>query len=214
MNKDPKKIINENNDLGPQDEAVISFLLKNEPEIKPSFLFIQNLKEKIDGQKTIKPKPSPYVFFMEHRYAFSLAVLLLIFAPVAYRLGTHSTQEPNIPKQLEQGTEIAPSTLQMEMVTPAADTTVTPTNLRKTSGNSIESILLLAIVKKERVKPEDVLIIKIEEKTWPDGCLGLPEKRETCTQALEPGYHIEALVNGKTTLFRSDTSGVMLRKEK
>jgi uncharacterized protein YeaC (DUF1315 family) len=102
----------------------------------------------------------------------------------------------------------------MEMVAPKAGTVMTPTSFRKASDTSIENILLLAIAKKERVKPEDIFITKIEEKTWPDGCLGLPQKREKCTQALMPGYRIEALVKGKTTIFRSDASGSVIQKEK
>lgn len=214
MNKDPKKFIHENNNLGPEDEAVISFLLKSEPEIKPSPLFVQNLKEKIATQKIITVRPSPYVFFMEYRYAFSFVVLLLIFSPVAYRLSTRSALEPTTPIQsLEQSTGTTPQTPQMEMVAPAADTTTTPTNFRKTTGDSIENIIFLAIVKKERVKPEDVFIINIEKQTWSDNCLGLPEKREECTKILTSGYHIEVLVNGKEVIYRSDTSGVTIRKE-
>jgi hypothetical protein len=213
MNKDPKKFIHENNNLGPEDEAVISFLLKSEPEIKPSPLFVQNLKEKIATQKIITVRPSPYVFFMEYRYAFSLALLLLIFTPIAFQVTKKQSQTNETLLETVNDTSINSSaTMQMEMSAPE-NSAPAPTTLRKTAGGSIEEVLHLAITKQEKIKPESLVITNIQEKTWPDACLGLAAPDEMCTQALVVGFSIEALVDGKSALYRSDTSGTILIKE-
>ncbi|MCH7523388.1 MAG: hypothetical protein IH920_06425 [Chloroflexi bacterium] len=39
--------------------------------------------------------------------------------------------------------------------------------------------------------PQDQVVLRSKERhTWPDGCLGLPEPGEACTEALVEGYRI------------------------
>ncbi|MEK7604610.1 MAG: hypothetical protein AAB442_02340 [Patescibacteria group bacterium] len=49
--------------------------------------------------------------------------------------------------------------------------------------------------------------------TWNDGCLGLGGPAESCLQALVPGFRVEMLAQGKTYLYRTDKTGVVVRAE-
>lgn len=44
------------------------------------------------------------------------------------------------------------------------------------------------------VRKEQVVFASQERQTWPDGCLGLGEKGEACTEALVEGYRIKLTV--------------------
>lgn len=50
-------------------------------------------------------------------------------------------------------------------------------------------------------------------RTWPDGCLGLPNPDELCTQALVEGWEIVLTDNGKTWTYRTDSTGQNTRLE-
>ncbi|HIA92026.1 TPA: hypothetical protein EYO12_02815 [Candidatus Saccharibacteria bacterium] len=46
-----------------------------------------------------------------------------------------------------------------------------------------------------------------EEQTWPDGCLGLPDVDQICTQALVEGYRITVVSDEHTAVFRTNLTG-------
>jgi hypothetical protein len=60
---------------------------------------------------------------------------------------------------------------------------------------------------------EKVLIETAFEKEWPDGCLGLAQPDEFCTQALVPGWEVTVLVNGESVVYRTNTNGSVIREE-
>lgn len=56
-------------------------------------------------------------------------------------------------------------------------------------------------------------INNFSRETWPNGCLGLPQPDELCTQALVEGWRI-TLSNGRQTwVYRTDSQGRVLRLE-
>ena len=50
-------------------------------------------------------------------------------------------------------------------------------------------------------------------KIWSDGCLGLPQPDEFCTQALVHGWHITLSDGRQTWVYRTDQVGRALRLE-
>lgn len=56
-------------------------------------------------------------------------------------------------------------------------------------------------------------LVKIEEQTWNDGCLGLGGAAESCLQALVEGYRLEFTAEGKTYVYRTDKAGTAVRQE-
>ncbi|NJL23268.1 MAG: hypothetical protein HC895_24510 [Leptolyngbyaceae cyanobacterium SM1_3_5] len=58
-----------------------------------------------------------------------------------------------------------------------------------------------------------VRIVSIDRQTWPDGCLGLAEPGESCTEAIVQGWRVTARANNRTWIYRSDATGVTVRQE-
>ncbi|MCU0537062.1 MAG: hypothetical protein MUD14_24515 [Hydrococcus sp. Prado102] len=56
-------------------------------------------------------------------------------------------------------------------------------------------------------------LVKSNQKTWPDGCLGLPRSDEMCTQALVEGWQIVIESGDRTWIYRTDARGRTIRLE-
>ncbi len=52
-----------------------------------------------------------------------------------------------------------------------------------------------------------------ERQTWPNGCLGLAQPDEICTQAMVPGWRLVLTHQDKTWVYRTNQSGRVLRLE-
>ena len=63
------------------------------------------------------------------------------------------------------------------------------------------------------VEPDQLQIQESSPKTWPDGCLGLAEADEFCTQALVEGWRIVVTDSQKTWIYRTDAQGMVIRLE-
>ena len=50
-------------------------------------------------------------------------------------------------------------------------------------------------------------------KTWPNGCLGLAEPNELCSQALVEGWQIVISYQNRTWIYRTDSTGLNIRSE-
>jgi hypothetical protein len=57
---------------------------------------------------------------------------------------------------------------------------------------------------------EEVEIIKFQEAIWPDTCLGIPKKGETCTEEKLPGYSMEFAVSKQLCQVRGQTPSTVL----
>ncbi len=58
---------------------------------------------------------------------------------------------------------------------------------------------------------EDISVVGQKEAEWPDGCLGLPQLGEACTEALVPGWAISLEANGQSYEVRTDATGATVR---
>jgi hypothetical protein len=63
------------------------------------------------------------------------------------------------------------------------------------------------------VPVESIQLKSIEQMEWPDGCLGLPEQDEVCTQAVTPGWLLAFTADGQEYRFRADQTGTVIRRE-
>src|ERR1044071_9877322 len=57
------------------------------------------------------------------------------------------------------------------------------------------------------VAVENMKITKVEKMDWPNGCLGLPQGDEVCTEAITPGWLLTFNINGKESKYRVDQTG-------
>jgi hypothetical protein len=63
------------------------------------------------------------------------------------------------------------------------------------------------------IDEKSIVIIKVTETTWNDGCLGLGGPAESCLMSLVPGFSVELLAQGKTYMYRTDKTGASVRAE-
>jgi hypothetical protein len=63
------------------------------------------------------------------------------------------------------------------------------------------------------VAVEQIQITKVEPKDWPNGCLGLPQGDEVCTEVVTPGWLLTFNINGQEHKYRVDKTGTLIRQE-
>jgi hypothetical protein len=62
--------------------------------------------------------------------------------------------------------------------------------------------------------PVDQIQIKtVEQRDWPDSCLGLGKPDESCAQVITPGWLVVFNASGKEYSFRADETGTNIRQE-
>lgn len=83
------------------------------------------------------------------------------------------------------------------------------------SGGELPADLLNAIIldlaKQERLRPEDIRLLREEAVTWPNGALGCPGPGEMYTQAEVPGYRVVLESAGHEYDYRAARTGYFRR---
>ncbi|ACB54036.1 unknown [Crocosphaera subtropica ATCC 51142] len=69
------------------------------------------------------------------------------------------------------------------------------------------------ITNNNTINSENLQVEQTEAKTWSDGCLGLAQPDEFCTQALVEGWRVTVTAGETTWVYRTDQTGQNLRKE-
>jgi hypothetical protein len=60
---------------------------------------------------------------------------------------------------------------------------------------------------------ETIEITNVEQKDWPNGCLGLPEGDEACVEAITPGWLLTFNIDNQEYKYRVDQTGTVIRQE-
>jgi hypothetical protein len=63
------------------------------------------------------------------------------------------------------------------------------------------------------VPVESIQLESVEQTDWPNGCLGLPEPEEVCTEVITPGWLLVFSAEGQEYRFRVDQTGMVIRQE-
>ena len=63
------------------------------------------------------------------------------------------------------------------------------------------------------VPVESIQLESVEQTEWPNGCLGLPEPEEVCTEVITPGWLLVFTADGQEYRFRADQTGTVIRQE-
>ncbi|MGA9381165.1 MAG: hypothetical protein WBV73_20580, partial [Phormidium sp.] len=69
------------------------------------------------------------------------------------------------------------------------------------------------LAKRTGIAPGKLRITNYKQETWPNGCLGISEPDQICTQALVPGWRITVTDGQKTWVYRTDNRGRNVRLE-
>jgi hypothetical protein len=60
---------------------------------------------------------------------------------------------------------------------------------------------------------ESIEITSVEQKEWPNGCLGLPDGDEACVEAITPGWLLAFNIDNQEYTYRVDQTGTVIRQE-
>jgi hypothetical protein len=58
----------------------------------------------------------------------------------------------------------------------------------------------------------ELSILRVNQETWLDGCLGLGRPDEGCLQALVPGWQVEVVHHDTSDFYRTDAEGNAIRR--
>lgn len=81
------------------------------------------------------------------------------------------------------------------------------------TGIPAAKAVLKYVMDETRIDELKISIVSVNEKEWPDGCLGLTEKDEVCPMVIVPGYEIVVNAAQEIKTFRTDMEGTMIREE-
>lgn len=135
---------------------------------------------------------------------FLLGIALFAIAVLISSCGSPSAEftEPAPPPESAETTPADPTPTEAERQSDTA-------NLPDQVANQVKT----AIAQSANTSADTIQITSAEQHTWPNGCLGLANPDEFCTQALVEGWQVEA-TNGETTwTYRTDATGSQLRPE-
>ncbi len=63
------------------------------------------------------------------------------------------------------------------------------------------------VAQKENVNKNEVAIVSVTSKEWPNSCLGINKPELVCLQIITPGYEIVARAHGNTYTYHTNASG-------
>lgn len=65
----------------------------------------------------------------------------------------------------------------------------------------------------EGIPVEEIEVTSYESREWTDGCLGLGRADEGCLQVITPGYQVVMEAAGDRFVYRTDQTGLVIRRE-
>ena len=90
----------------------------------------------------------------------------------------------------------------------------TPTN---SNANRLPQEVIRAVrqdlARRTGIAPGKLRISQFSRQDWPDGCLGIAEPDQMCTQALVPGWRVVVSDGRKTWVYRTNINGSIVRLE-
>jgi hypothetical protein len=85
--------------------------------------------------------------------------------------------------------------------------------LVQTLPASVSSLVRQDLARRLGVPVDQLRIVTATSQTWSDGCLGLAQPQEVCTQALVPGWRVRVALGERLWTYRANQSGSSLRLE-
>ena len=92
---------------------------------------------------------------------------------------------------------------------PAIDLVTTPSAASLAAERAVRALLAQSL----KLPVDRVEVLKVEATNWPDGCLGLPQSGEACTERITPGFRVTLSGQDKTHVYRTDSRGLAARPD-
>jgi len=83
-----------------------------------------------------------------------------------------------------------------------------------TGTNIISEKILNKLAEELTVQDNDIKIVSVADKEWPDACLGMAKGDELCATVITPGLEIIFDVQEERYFYRTNMDGTVLRFEK
>lgn len=77
----------------------------------------------------------------------------------------------------------------------------------------VQSAVLDEAVKRTSLTVADLKIVSARSQNWSDGCLGLAQPDELCTQVITPGWQVVVTDGIRNWTYRTNESGALIRLE-
>jgi hypothetical protein len=105
--------------------------------------------------------------------------------------------------------------------TPETGSTNPPNSAEGAPAGSIHNLPVPAAVDAAKARAaadagtavSQVLVLTAYEREWPNGCLGLEQAGEMCTQVIVPGWEVTVQAKGATHVYRTNENGTVIRKQ-
>ncbi len=78
---------------------------------------------------------------------------------------------------------------------------------------SVSQAVIQEVSNMTNIDPNKLKILNYSQTSWPDGCLGLPNPGEFCTQAFVEGWQVVVGNSDKEWIYRTNANGNYLRLE-
>ncbi|MDJ0733676.1 MAG: hypothetical protein QNJ47_06235 [Nostocaceae cyanobacterium] len=78
---------------------------------------------------------------------------------------------------------------------------------------SVSQAVIQDLSRRTNINPRKLKIISYSQKTWNNGCLGIPNPGEFCTQALVEGWQVIVSDGSKKWIYRTNINGRSVRLE-
>jgi hypothetical protein len=138
------------------------------------------------------------IFLMLLRMTFLLLLALLLAACGDDDDGSLETPTATNTAPGATATSPAVATATTEVTRPTDATTVPGANLLPV----IAAREALAAVTGRTV--EEIEVVSVTPKQWPDACLGIQRSGEVCAQVITPGYEVVLRLDGNVAIYRTD----------
>lgn len=77
----------------------------------------------------------------------------------------------------------------------------------------VRQAVLQEAASQSQAAPGELRILDFQAEVWPNGCLGLAQDDETCTQGLVSGWHVIASDGQQRWLYRTNANGQLVRSD-
>jgi len=88
---------------------------------------------------------------------------------------------------------------------PSSPEEILPPEVMAEIQNQISKVLGISL--------DQIQIETVEQREWPDSCLGLGGPEESCAQVITPGWLVVFSIDGEEYRFRADEAGTTIRQE-
>lgn len=89
--------------------------------------------------------------------------------------------------------------------------TVSDQNQNNNLPRSVADSVLQVAARDSGLPRSSLQIVRAEQRTWPNGCLGIAQPGVMCTQALVPGWRVVVQAGQQRLIYRTNNSGSVVR---